>query len=122
MIKRNAYWMLPVIPLPLPVVPFPLPLPPIIPLLLLLALLEPVSSVAVVVSVERGPLPSWMVGETVDCVVSVVDAVVAWVVGVVVGMVVGTVVATGLELRQPQPASTDKVRTNTVMRMNVFFI
>ena len=45
---------------------------------------------------------------------SVVGAVVT------VGMVVGVVA--GLELRQPQPAMAERVRTSTVIRIIAFFI
>ena len=64
-----------------------------------------------------------MVASVVGSVWTVVGMVVASVVGAVVtvGRVVGIVVAAGFELRQPQPAITDRVRTSTVMRMPVFF-
>ena len=82
-----------------------------------------VLSVAVVESVERGPLPSGMVASVVGSVAMVVGMVAASVVGAVVtaGMVVGVVTA-GLELRQPQPAITQRVRTSSVMRIIAFFI
>ena len=108
----------------LPVMPFPLPVPPIMPPVRLLALPDSVSSVDMVSSVERGPLPSSIVGLTEGSVAMVVGAVVASVVGAVVtvGRVVGSDVLAGLEFRQPQPASMERVRTSTVMRMHTFFI
>ena len=81
---------------------------------------------AFVCSVDRGPLPSGRVlsveGTVAIVVGTVVLSVVGTVVGMVVGIVVGAVVAAGLEFRQPQPTSKERVRTRTVRNVNVFFI
>ena len=104
----------------LPVMPLPLPgMVPVRPR----AFAEPVSSVAEVASVERGPLPSSMVGDTEGSVAMVVGTVVVSV-GMVatVGMVVGSVVGAGFEFLQPQPVMAARVRTRRTAMEMVRFI
>ena len=105
----------------LPVIPFPLPRLPVMPPLRLPVLSGMVSSVEMVASVEMGPFPSSM-PEVVEGSVSMVVGIEVVSVGsvVTVGIVVGVVA--GLELRQPQPASENRVRTSMAAIIKNFFI